>query len=65
MEGKETRDRSDVRYVRRPRRRLSRTRVVMGLLLIVAIAIFIRLADKAVHENAGAISEMIRQGFGQ
>jgi hypothetical protein len=33
----------------------------MGLLLIVAIPIFIGLANKAVRENA----EVIRQGFGQ
>jgi hypothetical protein len=33
----------------------------MGLLLIVAIPIFISLADKAVHENADAI----RQSFGR
>jgi hypothetical protein len=45
----------------RPKRRLSRTRVVMGLLLIVAIPIFIGLANRAVHENA----EAIRQGFGR
>jgi hypothetical protein len=44
-----------------PKRRLSRTRIVMGLLLIVAIPIFIGLANKTVHENA----EAIRQGFGQ
>jgi hypothetical protein len=41
--------------------RLSRTRMVMGLLLIVAIPIFVVLANKFVHENAAAIS----QGFGQ
>jgi hypothetical protein len=33
----------------------------MGLLLIVAIPIFIGLANRAVRENAG----VIRQGFGQ
>jgi hypothetical protein len=47
---------------RRPtKRRLSRTRIVMGLLLIVALPIFIGLANKAVRENA----DSIRQGFGQ
>ena len=40
---------------------VSRTRLVMGLLLIVAIPIFIGLANKAVRENADAI----RQSFGQ
>jgi hypothetical protein len=65
MESKESNDRSDLLPIRRRRPRLSRTRIVMGLLLIVAIAIFIRLADKAMHENAGAISEMMRRGFGR
>ena len=45
----------------RPRRFLSRTRLVMILLLIVAIPIFMFLANKAVHENA----EAIRQVFGR
>jgi hypothetical protein len=40
---------------------VSRPRVVMGLLLIVAIPVFISLANKAVRENADAI----RQSFGQ
>jgi hypothetical protein len=42
----------------RPKRLVSRTRLVMGLLLIVAIPIFISLADKAVHENAQAIQQV-------
>jgi hypothetical protein len=46
---------------RRKKPLVSRTRLVMGLLLIVAIPIFIALANKAVHENADAI----RQSFGQ
>jgi hypothetical protein len=61
MEDEKKPDHSNVHYVKRPKRRLSRTRVVMGLLLIVAIPIFISLASKAVHENA----EAIRQGFGR
>jgi hypothetical protein len=61
MENEKSLDRSNVHYIKRPKRRLSRTRIVMGLLLIVAIPIFIGLANKAVHENA----EAIRQGFGQ
>jgi hypothetical protein len=61
MKNEESPDRSNVHYIKRPKRRLSRTRIVMGLLLIVAIPIFIGLANKAVHENA----EAIRQGFGQ
>jgi hypothetical protein len=48
-------------YVKRPKRLVSRTRLVMGLLLIVAIPIFIGLANKAVHENA----EAIQQSFGR
>jgi hypothetical protein len=42
-------------------RYLPRPRIVMGLLLIIAIPIFISLANKAVRENAQAI----RQGFGR
>jgi hypothetical protein len=53
--------RSNVHYLKRARRLLSRPRIVMGLLLIIAIPIFITLANKAVNENAAAI----RQGFGQ
>ena len=64
MEIEKNRDRSNVHYVtrpERPKRFVSRTRLVMGLLLIVAIPIFIGVANKAVHENA----EAIRQSFGQ
>jgi hypothetical protein len=61
MENEESPGRSNVRDIKRPKRRLSRTRIVMGLLLIVAIPIFIGLSNKAVHENA----EAIRQSFGQ
>ncbi|WMT73883.1 hypothetical protein [Bradyrhizobium sp. Ash2021] len=46
---------------KRPKRRPSRPRIVMGLLLIAAIPIFIALANKAVHENA----ETISQSFGR
>jgi hypothetical protein len=61
MENQNRPDRSNVHYLKRARRLLSRPRIVMGLLLIIAIPIFIGLANKAVRENAGAI----RQGFGQ
>ena len=61
MESEENPGHSNVHHIKRPKRRLSRTRVVMGLLLIVAIPIFIGLANKAVHENA----EAIRQSFGR
>ena len=43
------------------KRYASRPRLVMGVLLIIAIPIFISLANKAVRENADAI----RQGLGQ
>jgi hypothetical protein len=61
MEDEKKPEHSNVHDIKRPKRRLSRTRIVMGLLLIVAIPIFIGLANKAVHENA----EAIRQGFGR
>ena len=61
MENQESPERSNVRHIKRPKRRLSRTRLVMVLLLIVAIPIFIGLANRAVHENA----DVIRQGFGR
>jgi hypothetical protein len=61
MENRESPERSNLRHIKCPKRRLSRTRLVMGLLLIVAIPIFIGLANRAVHENADAI----RQGFGR
>jgi hypothetical protein len=44
---------------KRPKRFLSRTRIVMGLLLIVVIPIFIVLANKVVQENAGAIGQIL------
>lgn len=53
--------RPKVRTIKRPRRLVSRTRVIMILLLLVAIPVFIALANKTVHENA----EAIRQTFGQ
>jgi hypothetical protein len=50
-----------VQRTRHIKRRLSRTRIVMGLLLLLAIPIFIGLANKTVHENAKAI----QQSFGR
>jgi hypothetical protein len=61
MDSEKNPDRSNVDYIKRAKRLVSRPRLVMGLLLIVAIPIFIGLANKAVRENAG----VIRQGFGQ
>jgi hypothetical protein len=61
MENEKNQDHSNVHYIKRPKRLVSRPRLVMGLLLIVAIPIFIGLANKAVRENAGAI----QQDFGR
>jgi len=63
MENEEMPDRPNVRHIkqRANRLRVSRTRLVMGVLLIVAISIFVGLANKVVHENA----EAIRQSFGR
>jgi hypothetical protein len=60
-ENEQSPDRAPARDVDRQRWRLSRPRIVMGLLLIVAIPVFISLANKALHENA----EAIQQGFGR
>ena len=60
MQDKENPDRANVQPIKRHKPLVSRTRLVMGLLLIVAIPIFIGLANKAVRENADAI----RQSFG-
>jgi hypothetical protein len=59
MKNKEDRDRSKVQYIKRATRLVSRPRVVMGLLLIVAIPVFISLANKAVRENSEAIRQSI------
>jgi hypothetical protein len=54
-------DRPNVRYLKRPKRRLSHTRLVLCLLLLVALPIFIGLANKTARENA----EAIQQTFGR
>jgi hypothetical protein len=61
MENQESPDRSKLRTLRRIKRHISRTRLVMALLLIVAIPIFIGLANRAVHENADAIRQVLGQ----
>jgi hypothetical protein len=61
MDSRKNQDGSNVHYLKRPQRILSRTRLVMALLLIVAIPIFVGLANKVVRENA----ESIRHGFGR
>jgi uncharacterized membrane protein YdfJ with MMPL/SSD domain len=59
MESEKGPDRSNARYAKRPKAFVSRTRLVMGVLLIIVIPIFIGLANRAVRENA----EAILQGF--
>jgi hypothetical protein len=61
MDSEKNPDDSNVHYIKRPKPLVSRTRLAMVLLLIVAIPIFIGLANKAVRENP----EVFRQGFGQ
>jgi hypothetical protein len=61
MENEENLRPSKRRFHEGPKRLVSRTRLVMGLLLIVAISIFIGLANKVVRENA----EAIQQGLGR
>ena len=61
MESEENHDSSNAHYIKRAKRLVSHTRLVMGLLLIIAIPIFIGLANKAVREN----SESIQQVFGR
>jgi hypothetical protein len=58
MEAKNTNDRSKLGSVKRPRRLISCTRVVMILLLLVAIPIFVALANRTVRENADAIQQV-------
>jgi hypothetical protein len=59
MENQENSDRSNVHSLKRPRRRVNRTRLVMCLLLIVALPIFIGLANRATRENAEAIQQTL------
>lgn len=57
MENQRDHDRSNVDHVKRAKPLVSRTRLVMILLLIVAIPVFLNLANRVVHENAGAIRQ--------
>jgi hypothetical protein len=55
-------DRSNVHYIephKQPKRLVSRTRLVMGLLLIIAVPIFSGLANKLVLENSKAIQQVL------
>ena len=53
-------NRPDRTGLKRLARLFSRPRIVMGLLLIIAIPIFVILANRAVQENGDAI----RRSFG-
>ena len=58
MESEKNPDRPNVRFIKRParpKRFVSRTRLIMGVLLIVAVPTLIGLANKAVRENGEAI----------
>jgi hypothetical protein len=57
MEDEENPDHSNVHSLKRQKRRVSHTRLVMCLLLIVALPIFIGLANRAARENAEAIQQ--------
>jgi hypothetical protein len=61
MENEQRPDRSKVHTLKRIRGYLSRPRLVMGLLLLIAIPIFIGLANRAVHENADVIRQILGQ----
>jgi hypothetical protein len=61
MEDEEKPDCPDVHYLKRPKRRVSHTRLVLCLILIIALPIFIGLANKTARENA----EAIQQTFGR
>jgi hypothetical protein len=50
-------DGSNVHHIKRAKPLVSRTRLVMILLLIIAIPVFLNLANKVVHENADAIRQ--------
>ena len=57
MMNQQDHDRSNVHRIKRAKPLVSRTRLVMILLLIVAIPVFLNLANKVVHENADAIRQ--------
>jgi hypothetical protein len=65
MENEKNPDQSNVHRMARPKRRISRTRIVMLLLLIIAIPIFMRLAERAVRDNGDAIQQGFNQSFGR
>jgi hypothetical protein len=56
MEGDKSHDRANAD---RPKPFVSRTRLIMILLLAVALPIFINLANKAVNENADSIQKLL------
>ena len=61
MENEEIPARPKQRFIKHIKRHVGRTRLVMALLLLIAIPIFITLANRAVHENADAIRQVLGQ----
>jgi hypothetical protein len=57
MMNQQDHDGSNVHHIKRAKPLVSRTRLVMILLLIIAIPVFLNLANKVVHENADAIRQ--------
>ena len=57
MMNQQDHDGSNVDHIKRAKPLVSRTRLVMILLLIIAIPVFLNLANKVVHENADAIRQ--------
>ena len=57
MMNQQDHDGSNVHHIKRAKPLVSRTRLVMILLLIVAIPVFLNLANRVVHENADAIRQ--------
>jgi hypothetical protein len=61
MENEQSPGRPKQPFIAHIKRHFGRTRLVMALLLIVAVPIFITLANRAVHENADAIRQVLGQ----
>jgi hypothetical protein len=57
MMNQQDHDGSNVHHIKRAKPLVSRTRLVMILLLVIAIPVFLNLANKVVHENADAIRQ--------
>ncbi len=61
METEQSPGRSKQHFVTRIKRHVGRTRLVMALLLLIAIPIFVTLANRAVQENSDAIRQVLGQ----